>query len=102
MKINGSKFTMTMVRVQDTTLEAGQVTCLHDIVGVPFKDLGADPALLPVPQLDEHVIGGRQNVWQRGVNSNAPAQTHSSTEGDHHRGNCTARAMRGDVCWDAA
>ena len=43
---------------QDTKRDAGLVTRLHDVVRVPLEDLGADPALLPVPQLDEHVIGG--------------------------------------------
>ena len=29
---------------------------LHDVVGVALKDLLADPGLVPVPQLDLHVV----------------------------------------------
>lgn len=94
MNNSGSHPTMTFICGQDSTCDGGVVTRLHDVVGVPLKDLGADPALLPVPQLDEHVIGGRQNVRQRGVDSNAPAQTHSNTYHDLCRGQCARKAIR--------
>ena len=45
---------------------------LHDVVRVALKHLGAGPALVPVPQLDEHVIRGGQDVGQAGVHSNTP------------------------------
>mmetsp|Transcript_46336 Transcript_46336/g.148398 ORF Transcript_46336/g.148398 Transcript_46336/m.148398 type:complete len:371 (-) Transcript_46336:1547-2659(-) len=45
---------------------------LHDVVGVPLEHLGALPILAPVPELDEHVIGGRQEVGHGGVHRHAP------------------------------
>ena len=45
---------------------------LHDVVGVPLKHLGAGPALLPVPQLDEHVIAAREQEGLRGVHGHGP------------------------------
>lgn len=42
----------------------------HDIVAVALEDLHALPALLPIPKLDGHVIGGSQNKGLRRVDSN--------------------------------
>lgn len=39
----------------------------HNVVGVTLKHLYAFPALLPVPELDCHVIGGGQDEWLRRV-----------------------------------
>jgi hypothetical protein len=40
---------------------------LHDVVHMAFKDLHTFPALVPVPELDEHVIGTGQQIRQRRV-----------------------------------
>jgi hypothetical protein len=44
---------------------------LHDVVGVALKHLHTLPVLLPVPQLDEHVIGGRDHERLRRVDRQA-------------------------------
>ena len=42
----------------------------HDIVAVAFKDLNALPTLVPIPQLNSHIIGGGQDEWKTWVDSN--------------------------------
>lgn len=42
----------------------------HDVVGMALKHLHALPALLPVPQLDCHVIGRRQDEGLGGMHGN--------------------------------
>ena len=46
---------------------------LHDVVRVALEHLGARPALVPVPQLDQHVVGAGEAVGQRGVHRDVPA-----------------------------
>jgi hypothetical protein len=42
----------------------------HDIVAMAFKDLHTLPSLLPIPELDGHVIGGSQHKGLCGVDGN--------------------------------
>jgi hypothetical protein len=44
---------------------------MHDIVAVALEELGASPALLPVPQLDSHVVGGGEHQRERRMDSEA-------------------------------
>mmetsp|Transcript_8660 Transcript_8660/g.24429 ORF Transcript_8660/g.24429 Transcript_8660/m.24429 type:complete len:357 (-) Transcript_8660:37-1107(-) len=44
---------------------------LHDVVRVALEHLRALPALLPVPQFDEHVVRAREQVRRRGVHRQA-------------------------------
>ena len=45
---------------------------LHHVVVVPLEDLDVLPAAVPVPQLDEHVVRGREDVRQRRVDGDRP------------------------------
>lgn len=44
---------------------------LHDVVRMSFEDALACPHLVPVPQLNQHVITARENQWLCRVDSNA-------------------------------
>ncbi len=41
---------------------------LHNIMGVPFKDLSASPAFVPIPELYKHVIWWGKHIWKCRVN----------------------------------
>ena len=43
---------------------------LHYVVAVPFKDLGARPPAIPIPQLDQHVVGAGEDDGEGGVHGN--------------------------------
>lgn len=64
---------------------------LHDIVAVPLKDLHTGPPLVPVPQLDQHVVTAGQHVGQHWVHRNAPAGM--AAAGVHGLNNDTAAAV---------
>ena len=53
----------------------------HGIVSVAFKDLHTLPTLVPVPQLDEHVVRGRQHVRLRRVDGKATDVIRMALEG---------------------
>ena len=44
---------------------------LHDVVRVSLKRLRVSESLVPVPQLDGHVVGGGEDVGEGGVNFHA-------------------------------
>ena len=44
---------------------------LHDVVGVALENLLTGPILVPVPQLDAHVVGGRQSERPLRMNGDA-------------------------------
>ena len=44
---------------------------LHHVVRVPLEHLRARPPLVPVPQLNQHVVRARQHVRLRGVHADA-------------------------------
>ena len=41
-------------------------------MGVAFKDLGAVPVLVPVPEFDSHVVRGGEDVGEGGVDLHVP------------------------------
>mmetsp|Transcript_20282 Transcript_20282/g.32462 ORF Transcript_20282/g.32462 Transcript_20282/m.32462 type:complete len:603 (-) Transcript_20282:150-1958(-) len=43
---------------------------LHHIVGVPFKNDGVLPVIVPIPQLDAHVVGRTENEGQTRMHRN--------------------------------
>ena len=45
---------------------------LHDVVGMPLKDLGAVEVAVPIPKLDSHVIRGGDDVGEGWVDLHAP------------------------------
>ena len=44
---------------------------LHDVVAVSLEHLRARPLLVPVPDLDEHVVGAAEKKRKRGVRGDA-------------------------------